>query len=76
MTSRYDPEFDRLVMSAPIVDNAGSLYVIGQLEPDTSETECDTCQGDGCDWHLSPTNGATEIDRACPACEGTGRTHE
>lgn len=36
--------------------------------------ECLACGGDGCDWHLSPTNGAIEIDRACPDCAGTGRT--
>lgn len=89
MASRYDPEFDRLVMAAPIVDNAGHLTVIGELEGDRCPcgnqiagdvnrcddcTECPTCQGDGCDWHLSSTNGAIEIDRACPDCAGTGRT--
>ena len=80
---------------APIVDNAGHLTVVGQLEYDgprcagcagcdtavdrdgdtcTDCTPCARCDGDGCDWHLSPTNGAIEIDRACPDCTGTGRT--
>lgn len=34
MASRYDPEFDRAVMAGPIVDNAGHLTVIGELEYD------------------------------------------
>jgi hypothetical protein len=43
MASRYDPDFDRAVMAGPIVDNAGHLTVIGELEYDGDRcTECET----------------------------------
>lgn len=75
-------------MNGPVVSAADGACVCGAEDglfanPDPScgvaahrhpAQTCPTCGGDGCDWHLSPTNGAIEIDGPCPACAGTGRT--
>ncbi|WP_372730055.1 hypothetical protein [Nocardioides sp.] len=69
MTTPHE-RFEAEVNATPIVDNAGHLYVIGELEPD----RCPECEGDG--WFTETTVGSNgrdeDIDWPCQACDQTG----